>query len=61
MTKYMQFMSKMLTASEINNISAKVKLLRNESREIEAVAMILRQTRPENHRFQVKSLQSKIS
>lgn len=61
MTKYVQLMSKILTVREINNISAKVRLLRNEGREIEAVALILRQTRSEKHRFQVKTIESKIS
>lgn len=61
MSKYALFMSKILTTSEINRVSAVVQSLRSEGRENEAVAMILRQTKSERHRFQVKTIESKIS
>lgn len=61
MSKYALFMSKIITAGEVNLVSAAVQSLRNERRDDEAVALILRQTRAEQHRFHVKAFKSKIS
>jgi hypothetical protein len=46
MSKYALFMSKILTTGEVNRVSTVVQSLRDEGRENEAVALILRQTKP---------------
>ncbi|MGE7092581.1 hypothetical protein ACQKII_14270 [Lysinibacillus sp. NPDC048646] len=80
MTKFIQFVSKILTKQEINNTSAKVLPLKanmleavatNDYEKIDAVdfkvgGYMLRQSRPEHHRYQeivgsTAILESKIS
>lgn len=51
MSKYALFMSKILTTREINRVSTVVQSLRDEGRENEAVALILRQTKPKYRAF----------
>jgi len=61
MQKHTIFMSKILTAGDICRVSRTVQNLRSQGDEIGAVAIILRQTNPEQHRYLKRSLESKIS
>lgn len=60
MSKYALFMSKILTAGEVKGISLAVKTKRREGLETEAVALMLRQSKSDQHRFQVGSITTKI-
>lgn len=75
MTKFIQFVSKILTKQEIINTTAKISPLKiesleakaaNDSEKIDAIdyklgGYMLRQTNPKQGRYLKKSLESKIS
>mgnify|MGYP000875684225 CR=1 FL=1 len=60
MSKYALFMSKILSAGEVKGISLAVKTKRKEGLETEAVALMLRQSKTDQHRFQVGSIKTKF-
>lgn len=51
MPKYALFMSKMLTAKDVCHVSQTMRYLRSQGKEIESVAIMLRQSKTEIHAF----------
>ncbi len=51
MPKYATFMTKILTAKDVCQVSQTVRNLRAQGRDLEAKAILLRQTKPKHRSF----------
>ncbi|HCX48525.1 MAG TPA: hypothetical protein DG757_05705 [Bacillus sp. (in: Bacteria)] len=51
MPKYATFMTKILTAKDVCQVSQTVRNLRSQGRDLEARAILLRQTKPKHRAF----------